>query len=192
MTTFIHDGIEFILPTLFKATKASWAEDMIKNGTIYFTNIRRYQTDANDQRGDSREGIQVLRRNDVTCTIHYNCAIHVWCATMETSRNRILDTWKDYDTVIQIQNTWEFAQRIKAKAHPARLSPVQIGPVSYTKTNGGHEHSDWADGIFQKDARYDGQKEYRIALTARCDDEVQEQIILNIGPCEDIMRIVDR
>jgi len=70
-----------------------------------------------------------------------------------------------------------------------KLPPLQLGPVVYTKTEGGHEKTDWADGVFQKDDRYDGQKEFRFALMGFSGDKAEDHIVLNLGSCRDIVRI---
>ncbi len=42
MTAFIHNNIEYVMPTVFKATMLDWAHDLIDDGTIYFTDIGLY------------------------------------------------------------------------------------------------------------------------------------------------------
>jgi hypothetical protein len=64
-----------------------------------------------------------------------------------------------------------------------------VGPVVYTKTTGGYENDDLADGVFQKDEHYDTQKEFRFALCGRTGQDPVENIILNLGTCMDIVRI---
>jgi len=65
-----------------------------------------------------------------------------------------------------------------------------VGPVVYTKTSGGHEVSDWADGVFQKDQRYDGQKEFRFALVGLTGAAEEENIVLKLGSCKEVVSIV--
>ena len=191
VTAFIHDNIEFVMPTVFKATMRDWAEDLIQDGTIYFTNIQRFIDDSDPQRRDQNEGRHVVVRNGVRCTAEYPMPVYVWCCSMDTRPCRTIETWSDKDCVIQVLDTIEFAKRITSavgKQHP-KLWPLHLGPVVYTKTAGGRERTDWADGIFQKDERYDGQKEFRFALTGATGDQSEEHIALTLGPCRDIVRI---
>lgn len=193
MTTFIHEGIEFEMPTVFKATKRDWAENLIQNGTIYFTNIRQFINDSDPQRGDPNEGRSVTIRNDVRCTAEYSMPIYVWCCTLDTRACRIIKTWPDRDCVIQVLDTLKFAKKIASaiKQEYPMLWPLHVGPVSYTKTAGGREKSDWIHGIFQKDERYIEQREYRFALNGDTGDQEMRHILLNIGSCHDIVQIVE-
>ena len=112
MTTFIHDNIEFVVPTVFRATMRDWAEDLIQNGNVWFTNIQEFIDDPHSQRGDTNEGRSVVIRNDVRCTNEYMEPIYVFCCTLDTRLCRVLETWSDKDCVIQILDTIEFARRI--------------------------------------------------------------------------------
>ena len=179
------------MPTVFKATMREWAEDL-QNGTIHFTHIQKFIDDQDAQRGDSNEGSQAVIRNGVRCNVEYIVPIYVWCCTLETRPCRVIETWPDKNCVIQILDTIEFANRIAVAVgnQPQKLSLLKVGPVVYTKTVGGHERNDWADGIFQKDGRYDGQKEFRFALSGMTgDQDKKDDIILTLGPCHDIVRI---
>jgi hypothetical protein len=191
MTTFIHDNIEFVMPTVFKATMHDWANDIIQHGIVYFTNIKRFVTDTHPERGDANEGRQNLIRNGVQCSTEYPMPVYVWCCTLDTQACRVIQTWPDKNCVMQILDTVEFAQRITNALREQRpkLWPLHVGPVVYTKTSGGYERTDWADGVFQKDERYDGQKEFRFALTARSGDEPEDNVVLELGSCQDIVRI---
>ena len=194
MTAFIHDNIEYVMPTVFKATKYDWARALIDSGTIYFTNIRQFIDDPHDERGDANEGQQTLIRQGVRCTAEYSMPCYVWCCTMDSQPCRVMKMWPDRDTVIQIRDTVEFARRITSALANQRpnLLPLTVGPVVYTKTAGGHEESDWADGLFQKDERYDSQQEFRFAVTAHTGDKAEDNIALDLGACQDIVRVVLR
>ena len=191
MTTFIHDKIEYVMPTVFKATMSDWANDLIENGTVYFTNIQQFATDSHPGRGDANEGRQVLIRNGLRCTTEYPMPVYVWCCTLDTQPCRVIQTWPDKNCVIQILDTVDFAKRITNSLGKQRLNlwPLSVGPVVYTKTTGGYEKTKWTDGVFQKDERYDGQKEFRFALHARSGDKPENHVILELGACQDIVRI---
>ena len=170
----------------------NWAQDLIDNGKIYFTNIEQFLNDAHSERGDSGEGTHVSIRNGSKCVTRASMPVYVWCSTLDTQPARILKIWDDKDSVIQILDTLKFAHLIHAalgKQYPY-LWPLYMGPVVYTKTSGGREAASWADRIFQKDERFDSQKEFRFALTGKTGDAPREQIILNLGNCSDIIRLV--
>lgn len=194
MTAFIHDNIEYVMPTVFKATEYDWARDLIDSGTVYFTNIQQFIDDSHDERGDANEGKPTLIRQGVRCVGEYSMPCYIWCCTMDSQACRVMNTWPDKDTVIQIRDTVAFARRITAAlaTQCPKFGPLKVGPAVYTKTRGGFEETDWADGLFQKDERYDHQKEFRFALTAHTGDSAEDHIVLNLGPCHDIVRVVLR
>ena len=51
MSTFINNGIEFVLPGIFKAYPREWAVQFLEQGTIYFTNIEIFRRDEDAERG---------------------------------------------------------------------------------------------------------------------------------------------
>ena len=191
MTCLIHEGIEYVIPTIFKAMKRAWAADLIENGTICFTNLQYFANDQQPGRGDPNEGTQTLVRNGTRCSSEYTTPVYVWCCTLDTQPNRVMRTWPDKDCVIQVCHTVEFAKRIASALlnQESDMFPLQVGPVAYTKTAGGHEASDWVDGLFQKDEKYDGQKEFRFAFTAATGDAERDHVVLQLGPCKDIVRV---
>ncbi|MBU1692417.1 MAG: hypothetical protein KKC51_00470 [Verrucomicrobia bacterium] len=189
MNTFFHEGIEFVLPGIFKAYPRDWADQFISQGIIYFTNLKVIRKDEHPERGDPRDGIGVSIRNKTRCTTGYMNPVYVWCSTMETVPRRILDTWKDRDTVLQITDTWELVQRVHRAITPdLRINQFQVGPVTYDKDEGSHRGYHWAEGIFQKGLRHSGQKEFRFALVTESDID---NIVLNMGRCSDIARIAE-
>ena len=166
MSTFLKDGIEFVLPGIFKAYPRDWANQLLNEGTIYFTNWDVFRRDENPERGDPMEGTSVTNRNGKTYKADYGNPIFIWSSTMETNPKVIIETWRDRDTVIQITNTLKFAERIRdaAVARKSDLIYFQIGPVTYDKDEGSHRAYHWAEGVFQKNYCYSGQKEFRFAL----------------------------
>lgn len=191
MGTFFHEGIEFVLPGILKAYPQNWANQLICDGTIYLTNLDVIRKDEHPKRGDPLEGVSVTIRNATRCTADYLNPIFVWCSTMETEPERILATWQDRDTVLQITNTLEFARRIlqAAKKNP-HIMGFHVGPVTYDKDEGSHTDYHWVEGIFQKGLLYNEQKEFRFALVGECDIQQEENVVLNIGSCTDIVRTV--
>ncbi|PKN51194.1 MAG: hypothetical protein CVU55_13775 [Deltaproteobacteria bacterium HGW-Deltaproteobacteria-13] len=189
MSSLYHEGIEFIFPGICKAYPREWAENFLHTGEIYFTNLETFKKDEDQQRGDSLEGTSIAIRQGVRCTGGYACPIFVWCSTMETDPAVILDTWKDRNAVVQITDTLGFARRIRDVATGLKLL-LQVGPITYDKDEGNHREYDWAEGIFQKNIRFNPQKEYRFALVGDANTKKSEKIILKLGDCNDLARIL--
>jgi len=182
-----------VLPGIFKAYPRKWAVQFLEEGTIYFTNLVIFQQDENVERGDPLEGSSVTIRQGIRCTADYLNPIFVFCSTMETYPNKVLSTWSDRDTVLQITDTLSFVNRIKDASVKRKddIRGLQVGPVTYDKDAGSHREYHWADGIFQKSMRYNGQKEFRIALVGDARIKCEEHIMLTLGNCSDIARIME-
>ena len=200
MTTLIHEGIEFILPGIYKAYPREWAEQLIHEGTLYFTALESFQRDEHPERGDSLEGTAIVIREGQRCTIGSLNPIFVCCFTMETDRECILTTWNDRDTVVQICNTLKFAERILDYVETNEmLLRIQVGPVAYDKDEGSYREPFRGESTFQKNLRFSGQKEFRFALVGFTNMRSKyeeflangEHLILKLGDCSDIMRIVE-
>ena len=193
MTTFIDKDkwVEYAVPTVFKAMKLCRARELIETGTVCFTNIETFANDPDPERGDINEGKASHVRNGRKCTTGYAGPVYVWCCTMDANPCRVMKTWPDRDCVIQVCNTYEFASRVACSLRQQcrDFGPLALGPVVYTKTAGGYEHTNWADGLFQKDQEYDNQREFRFALTGYLGTEKKEKILLHLGPCDGIVRI---
>lgn len=113
---------------------------------------------------------------------------------METDPCAILNTWNDRNTVLQITDPLSFISRIKdavAEKENSDIVAIHAGPVTYDKDAGSHRAHHWVEGIFQKNMRYNSQKEFRIALTGITRIAEKPQIVLNIGDCSEIARIIE-
>lgn len=193
MSTLNHDGIEFVLPGILKAYPQAWADELVREGNLYFTNLEIFRADENSERGDCFEGTGITIRQGHRCTTGYSNPIFVCCFTMETVKSVILNTWKDRDTVVQVCNTLTFTKRIRdaAIASGKKIHSMQVGPVTYDKDEGSHREYFWGDGIFQKNMRFNGQKEFRFALIGDYCLKHDEHLPLRLGDCSDIVRIVE-
>lgn len=191
-STLLAGGIEIVLPGLYKAYPRAWAEEFLHDGTVYFTNLAVFREQECPLRGDPMEGTSVTIRESVKCTASYINPIFVWCCTMETEPEVILSTWNDRDSVVEVTDPVAFAERVKdaAVACKAGLLGLQIGPVTYDKDRGSHHAYAWGEGIFQKNLHFNGQKEFRFALVGDTRLQEEKNIILNVGECKDIARIV--
>jgi len=161
-------------------------------GKLYFTNLAIFRTLESDGRGDPMEGKSVTIRQDVRCNGSYLNPIFVWCGTMETDPYAILSTWKDRDTVVQVTDPLTFMERVRDAA--VALSPdvrnLLVGPITYDKDEGSHRGYHWAEGIFQKNLRFNGQKEFRLALVGDLRLRGLDNVDLSLGDCRGIARIM--
>ena len=182
-----------MLPGIFKAYPREWAVQFLEQGTIYFTNLVIFQQDENVERGDLLEGTSVTIRQGIRCTADCLNPIFVFCSTMETDPNTVLSTWTERDTVLQIKDTLSFINRIKDAAikRKSDIRGLKVGPVTYDKDAGSNRNYHWAEGIFQKNMRHSGQKEFRIALVGDVRIKCEEDIMLTLGNCSDIARIME-
>lgn len=192
MSTLLQEGIEFVLPGLYKAYRREHAEDF-KHGKMYFTNINKFRKDENTERGDSLECQSNPICQGVHCTVDYHNPIYIWCATMETDPSLIIQTWKDRDTLLQITDTLEFARRVRDASVPLKstIRRLIVGPVTYDKDEGSYREEQWAKVIFQKNLRFSHQKEFRFALVGDWCIQHELPVILELGDCADIARIVE-
>lgn len=192
MSTFLYDGMEFVLPGTLKAYPRDWANQFLNDGTIYFTNWEVFRRDEDPERGDRMEGTGVTNLNGKLYSADYGNPIFIWSSTMETNPKVIHETWRDRDTVIQIKNTLKFAERIRdaVLAQKTDLQSLQIGPVTYDKDEGSHRDRHWAEGVFQKNYCYSRQKEFRFALVGNYNLKDEKHVVLSLGNCHDVAQIV--
>jgi hypothetical protein len=192
MNALFHEGIEFVLPGIYKAYPHAWANEFLSLGKIYFTNIKIFRVEEDRQRGDPLECTSIKIRQGVRCTGNYGNPIFVWCSTMETDPNLIMGTWKNRDTVLQIIDTLEFAKRIRdaAVCLQQKIREFVVGPITYDKDAGSYRKDHWTEGIFQKSFRFGNQKEFRFALVGDFSMQNENHVILLLGNCSDIVRIL--
>jgi len=65
-----------------------------------------------------------------------------------------------------------------------------VGPVTYDKDEGSYSAYHWVEGIFQKNVRFSSQKEFRFALVGDFGIQKDKNVVLELGDCSDIARIV--
>jgi hypothetical protein len=111
---------------------------------------------------------------------------------METNPRVILETWRDRDTVVQICNTLELARRIRDAAHAMKpkVYNLHVGPVTYDKDEGSRCSYYWGAFIFQKNIRFNEQKEFLFALISDSNMQNEPHVVLRLGNCNDLLRIL--
>ena len=194
MEVFRNNGVEYVLPTIYRAQKREWIEGFLERGIIYFTNIEVFRRDKDPERGDDLEGVSVVNINGTQYSADYGNPIFVSCFTMETDPAVILGTWKDRDSVLEITKPKIFIDRVMAaaKMDNTRSPSLSVGPVTYDKDCGNDgDDVPWDHGFFQKNLRHSGQKEYRLAFVCDPCPKPEAHIILELGKCDDIARIIE-
>lgn len=197
MATTILNGIEYeeIPPPadVWRATKHSYAKGLVEAGLLFLTNADVYRNDPDPERGDSTETDGTFIRKGIRCTTGHTNPIFLWCTTLESDTKTVLASWSDCDTVVRIHNPQELAQRIvkSAKAQGVDGISFHCGKPTYDKSRGGTNPYHWSESIYQKPERYALQKEYRFALVANFSMIDVERIKLYLGPCRDLISIVD-
>jgi hypothetical protein len=178
---------------VWRATKHAYAKDLIEDGLLFLTNTDIYRNDPDPERGDSTETDGTFIRNGVRCKTGHTNPIFLWCTTLESDTKAVLASWSDCDTVVRISNPEQFAQRIvnASKAQGVEGISFHCGKPTYDKNRGGTSPYHWSESIYQKPERYAIQKEYRFALVAGYSMIGVERIKLHLGPCSDLVSIVD-
>lgn len=64
-----------------------------------------------------------------------------------------------------------------------------ISPVTYDKDEGGRRNSHWVEGFFQKNYIYRPQNEFRFAFVGDCCLQDEDEIVLSLGCCNDVVRL---
>ena len=190
---FSYRGFEYILPGIFKAYPRAYADDFMKRGIVYFTNLNVFKKEEDEERGDPMEGTGRSIHNDTVYSVHFRGnPIFVWCSTLETQKEEILNTWQDRDTVIEIYDRLKFIDRIieAGRKHGLASGSSHIGPVTYDKNTGSRRTGQIVDGLFQKNMRYQHQKEFRFVICGVRELTDKNELILELGDCGDIARIV--
>ena len=197
-------GIEYIVPSIRKAYPQVWAEEFLNQGVMYFTNDNIFRHTEHPQRGDNSEGEGVYNRQGVRCTSSAINPVFLWCATMETCRERILRTWQDRDTIVEVQDVLALIGKVRSAIRERTdlinsVTGFALGPVTYDKDTGGHTPYCFYEGVFQKHERYNEQKEFRLVLVGQnrlVQDEygmdclkADNDIRLQVGNCRDIVHI---
>ena len=177
MTILHHAGMnaEFVLPSVLKAMHQEHAERLLDTGEVCFTSVcclTGLPADAN------------------TTSSPY--ATFLWCGATEKHPREVQEFWPEYDTVVEILDVAEFVKRL-SEASDAIMNlsnviflPLRCGPVCYLQSQNGRG----GGRFFQKAPCCVDQHEYRFAFECMGEDESTERILLNIGPCADIARLL--
>lgn len=196
----------------YRFSKQRFLETFVNEGIIPFGNSRPYRdgtaltpAQRDDEEGRSfrvkpKDGIVRLVPKDGSPPIVANSVVHIdirlevpvcylLCLTKYYDPNRYADY--DADACVEITDIRQFMDRLKqqvTKTMPGWI--VGAKSVEYFNPNFSLTNSDLFRLICSKDNRYEWQAEYRIVLHNPGDAGSSDRIIVNIGPLNDICRIV--
>ena len=198
MAMTIINGIEYAEipppPDLWRATKYSYAIDLIEKGLLYLFNAQKYRDDPDSERGDLTETDGKFIRQGTSCITGHTNPIFLWCTTLNSNPDAVLSVWQDYDTIVHIREPQIFAERILRTARNQGVKGVSFhaGKSIYDKEKGGVQPYHWAESIFQKPEGYVQQSEYRFALVGDYSMTGVQKIELLLGPCDDLVSVVTK
>ncbi len=198
--TKLVDGIEYNQypppTTLIKAMESKWAAKLLNEGAIRLYSIKYYQTLESHELGDVNEGRGMLHLNGHQMQMGSTNEVFIWCGALpNTSVATLKGLNSSYNTIIRITNVIEFTNRIVCALYDFGFKwHTHLGQVTY---NRGDEVSKetlnrqkWHYNIFQKSAKYEHQREYRLAFTNISFQQINKKwIALSIGSSKDIMKM---
>jgi len=197
--TEIVEGVEYnAYPPpgcLIKVMKRYLADRLLSEGAIRFGNLDYYRRLENALLGDLNEGKGMFSMNGHPYEVGSGNPVYVWCAALPTitpQRVNLLANHGSYDCVVRIYQPEKLFQRLRLAKdrhfhlHCAEISYNRGIEVDKVTLNSQIFHFN----VFQKDARFSEDQEYRISLTdvGRRHEPVSH-IDLSIGECSDIMVI---
>ena len=198
MKPIIVNGVEYVEypppEKVWRATQYDYATSLIEHGILCLTNAEVYRNDPDPERGDETETDGVFIRQGVRCTTGHTNPIFLWSTTLEANPQVLLDTWRDCDIVVCINNPKVLAEKILKTAISQNVRGVSFyaGEPLYDKGQGGIGAYRWAESIFQKPEKQAAQQEYRFALVGDYSMIDVKRIKLTLGPCSDLISIVKR
>ena len=196
----LHGGIDYREypppPTMWKASRREWAEQLVKCGKLYLTNTNEFRHDDDPERGDGDETVGIYKIDERDCRKYVGNEIFLWCASLEACPSNLLGVFGDCDVVVEIRNTEAFLARVRHACSSVGYASLAAGSVSYDKSRKS-ELTEFIllDGIFQKEARQAAQREYRLALTMNATNPNVEcpyvdHMQLDMGDCSDLAAVV--
>ena len=191
--------------------KRVYAEKLAHEGKLRMGNLTYYRQLEDEHLGDENEGLGLYYVDDRPMQTESINKTYVWCSSLPSvSRERMQEfaLSSGYDCRLVINNPLEFIRRVN-KVIPAHFY-LHIGCVRYDRGNAiskellNRQKFDFQ--LFQKDAAFSDQDEYRIAAidnpySSLSDADEQEHIAraqgeccrlpldLSLGNCDDIMSI---
>jgi hypothetical protein len=205
--TAIESGTEFVdgvryntYPPpdgLVKVMKRCLAEYLLSEGAMRFGSLAYYRKLGNPVLGDSNDGEGMLRWKEHPYEVGSMNPVYAWCAALPTinpERVNLLAEHEKYDCLVRINQPRVLIQRVRAALlakgrnlllHCAEVSYNRGEEVNKVTLNSQKFHFN----VFQKDASFAEDKEYRISLTDAEFRPELSHIDLQVVKCTDIMEI---
>lgn len=197
--TEIVEGVEYNAhhppDCVIKVMKRHLAERLLSEGAIRLGNLHYYRRWENALLGDLNEGKGMFSMNEHPYEVGSGNPVYLWCAALPTitpQRVNLLANHGGYDCVVRIHQPGELIQRLQlAKDKHFHLHCAEISYNRGTEVDKATLNSQMFHfNVFQKDARFSDDQEYRISLTdVRRRPEPFSHLDLSIGECSDIMVI---
>lgn len=198
--TKIVDGIEYNQypppGTLIKATESKWAEELLNEGSLRLNAVEYYQSIENPELGDVNEGQGMLRLHGSPMQTGSLNEVFIWCSALsDISTITLKGLNSSYDTIIRITNVIEFTKRIATALNGLGFKWLpHLGQVTYDHGNEVSKETlnnqKWLHNIFQKNARYKHQREYRMSFTNASFQRTNKKWIeISIKDSKDIITI---
>jgi len=197
--TEIAEGVEYNTypppDCLIKVMKRYLADRFLSEGAIRFGNLDYYRRWENALLGDPNDGEGMFHMNEHPYEVGSGNPVYAWCAALPTitpQRVNLLANHGGYDCIVRIHQPGKLIQRLQlAKDRYFHLHCAKISYNRGTKVDKATLNSQMFHfNVFQKEARFSEDQEYRISLTdVRRRAELVPHIDLSIGECSDIMVI---
>jgi hypothetical protein len=205
--TFItRDDVEYITfpppRPVFRAMKHANAKSLIETGELHLGLIDIYlQYEARTLgKRDPNEGTAIVLIDGAPCKAWGLLHKYVLCTSGDrVDQDRLLQLDENYDTIIRISDSHEFAVRIlEATKALASNYQVECGPVAYNKGRVSVARQEFEANTaywytFQKDDCFAWQNEVRFAVTDlghQCLHNEEKRLVLTLGSCSKLVQIV--
>ena len=164
---------------LFKAMKRQWAERLVADGLLRFRSLEYYRRWEKGKLGDPDEGVGLFHLNGLPMTTETTLEVHIQCFSVEREAAATLAQEVGYDCLAVIHSSEKLLNLVHKWLLEDRRHPIlHCGSVIY---NRGEEvdketlnSQKWHSNIFQKDASFCDQAEYRLAITYYDQDPLAE------------------
>ena len=205
--TFVtRDGVDYITfpppRPVYRAMKYTNAKSLIETGELHLGLIDIYLRHEAKTLGkhDPNEGTAIVLIDGAPCKAWGLLHKYVFCTSGgRADQGRLLQLDRNYDTIVRISDSHEFAVRIlEATKTFASSYQVECGPVAYNKGKVSVTRQEFETNTaywytFQKDDCFAWQDEVRFAVTDlghQCLHNEENRLVLTLGCCRKLVQIV--
>lgn len=183
---------------LLKAMERQWAEKLIDSGSLRLRKLEYYRQWENDHLGDANDGRGLFHMAGDPVQTDSGNDVYAWCLSLpDISNAQLLEIAKhgEYNCVVRIHSPEElFKRMLKFLQEHKKGFRLHNGYVHY---NRGAEidketlkSQKFHFNVFQKEQRFQENKEYRISITNCTLTRYKEDYLdLLLGDSSDILSI---